>query len=233
MKKRRDQNQIVTKAIALMSLVVVVVGGYFMIAGYQSQKTVNNGSTSTNSYYSLRNNATDYQKELYEQLTTGLEETPRNHEKLSALVAQNYIADFYTWTNKLSFNDLGGIQFVHSDIRKGVYDKALDQIYNDMNYYLTQNQIKDTLEVVSSTTTVEPVKFVTVEEKRDYKTDEITVAEETVDAYQVHITWTYKDSTVVKTSEYDSEAYITIMVDDDGLYSIVEVVHEQESNQEA
>ena len=51
--------------------------------------------------YVLRANATDYQKELFEELKNDFEHEDETDEaKIACDIAMNYVADFYTWTNK-------------------------------------------------------------------------------------------------------------------------------------
>ncbi|WZU01477.1 hypothetical protein MGH68_19020 [Erysipelothrix sp. D19-032] len=108
-----------------------------------------------------------------------------------------------------------------------MFDQALDNIYGDMNYYLQKGDIANTLEVNQSTTKpTKNVKFLMQEEETD-SDGEISKEAITVDAFQVEITWTYKDATAVKTADFQKSSTITIVKDTDGLYSIVEVTDGQ------
>lgn len=209
--------------VVLMSVMILVVGGFYLYRGYQARVNIDNTTTiSDNSYYTLRGNATAYQKEIYKELSDALNKDVRDDNKAVELVAKNYVADFFTWSNKLRFNDMGGAQYINRDIRKWVYDKALDTFYNDMYYYLEKGQVKDTLEVTDSVASVKNVKFVTEEEHYDSELEEMVPAVE-VDAFEVTISWTYKDSSVVSIADFQKEAKIIVIKDSDGLYSIVEV----------
>lgn len=213
----RNKPKLYLFLVMISTLLVVSVGGYFIVMGYLNQssvKTVN--SISSNEYYLLRSNATDYQKEIYKELTTALEQKPQDEKQVAQLIAKNYVADFYTWTNKINTQDVGGVQFLHNEIRKPVRDQALETFYNDMNYYLEKGLISSSLEVSDSTASVT---------KRKYQVDKETDAE----AFVVDIKWNYKESPSLNISKYQKEAQVYVVKDEQGIYSIVEVRYEKNS----
>ncbi|NLL74360.1 MAG: hypothetical protein GX233_01135 [Erysipelothrix sp.] len=166
-----------------------------------------------NLYYSLRKNGTDYQKAIYTQLSDAFDQEVINEEAISGLVVQNFVADFYTWTNKLRFNDVGGLQFLHNDVEGWVNAQALETFYNDMNYYLQNGGLEDTLEV--SRVDVSAVKS----EFEMGEDDEITK----VPSYVVNASWSYLPSSKISVDEFQSSAVFTLIADDEGLFTIVEV----------
>lgn len=215
--------------ILILSLTTLSVGGFFAYRAYQSKTSIDGGTTSENSFYSLRKNATEYQKELYKELTSKLKEDPRDDKLISELIAQNFVADFYTWTNKLRFNDVGGMQYIHKDL-DWVYGQALDTFYNDMRYYKEKGKLDQTLEVTSSSASAKKDKLVLIEQEDELVTlEDGTVntvtndVERTIPVYRVSITWKYKDSDVLNVSEFQQKADIYVTKDEDGLYSIMEV----------
>lgn len=228
MKNTTKQSKGLVLFITILSLAIMSVGGFYIMKGFQGNKNNSGvGTVSQNNFYTLRKNATPHQKEIYDQLSDALNQDVRDDQKIAGLVAQSFVADFYTWTNKTKFNDVGGLQFIHQDIRKPVFDQALDNIYGDMNYYLQKGDIANTLEVNQSTTKpTTNVKFLMQEEEMD-EDGAITKEAITVDAFQVEITWTYKEATAVKTADFQKSSTITIVKDTDGLYSIVEVTDGQ------
>lgn len=192
----------------LIAFAIISFGGYQISKANSNQKQVGTvGSESNNNSFSIRNNATDYQNEIYESLNQAIKD--KNDEKITALIAQNFVADFFTWTNKVRLNDVGGLQFIHEDAVNSVSHAAQDGIYNDMHTYLFEGKGDQTLEVDSSTA---------VAKKAEFKYND-----EIVDAYSVDVTWTYKESTALNTALYQNEATVVLIQDSDGLYSIVEV----------
>lgn len=77
--------------------------------------------------YTLRYNATDYQIELFKELEEAVEEG--DGLKISEAIAKNYIADTYTFTNKESKWDIGGMCFVYSRHNNSIYYGIRDSLY--------------------------------------------------------------------------------------------------------
>ena len=113
----KKKSRFFMKYIAFMSVVLLLVGGYFSVRAILLDRKVDVvGVDQHNLYYSLRKNGTDYQKAIYTQLSDAFDQEVINEEAISGLVVQNFVADFYTWTNKLRFNDVVGLQFLHNDV---------------------------------------------------------------------------------------------------------------------
>ncbi len=210
----KKKSRFFMKYIAFMSVVLLLVGGYFSVRAILLDRKVDVvGVDQHNLYYSLRKNGTDYQKAIYTQLSDAFDQEVINEEAISGLVVQNFVADFYTWTNKLRFNDVGGLQFLHNDVEGWVNAQALETFYNDMNYYLQNGGLEDTLEV--SRVDVSAVKS----EFEMGEDDEITK----VPSYVVNASWSYLSSSKISVDEFQSSAVFTLIADDEGLFTIVEV----------
>lgn len=77
--------------------------------------------------YTLRYNATDYQIELFKELEEAVEEG--DGLKISEAIAKNYVADTYTFTNKESKWDVGGMCYVYSKHNNSIYYGIRDSLY--------------------------------------------------------------------------------------------------------
>ncbi len=108
---------------------------------------------------------------------------------------------------------MGGLQFLHNDVEGWVNAQALETFYNDMNYYLQNGDLEDTLEV--SRVDVSAVKS----EFEMGEDDEITK----VPSYVVNASWSYLPSSKISVDEFQSSAVFTLIADDEGLFTIVEV----------
>lgn len=218
----------------ILSLIVILVGGFYIIKTINQNTGVGNVSVKTDDYYSIRNNATVLQKDLYKELIAAIEAEEKDEKVINELLAQNFVADFYTWNNKFRRNDIGGLQFVDESIRVNVYQNAQETFYNDFYYYLDKKQKKDTLEV-TELTVVDSSKidyFVFDKDGSEEIYDEVTeryVMGDYIDAYEVKLTWKYKDSGVLTPSDYDIKANIIITKNEKGLPMIVEVNHNEEN----
>ncbi|CAM3619479.1 hypothetical protein ERUR111494_03420 [Erysipelothrix urinaevulpis] len=213
----KDQSKFFTYFIVLLSIVVIGVGGFFAYGAYVDMAKSDTLQVNTNEDYPLRKNATDYQKTIHAELKAALKEEPQDKVKIAELVSKNYIADYYTWSNKIRFNDVGGLGYVSKDIRSWVYAKSLDTFYNDVRYYLDTEEIEKTLEVEMIDTSTE--------------TTSIMMDEKEVVAYSVDASWKYKSGSILDTDEFQSHAFITVVENEQGLISVVEVNINEENEE--
>lgn len=102
-------------------------------------------------HYMLPSQATEFQAYLFEQLTLAKSESPDNQALIAGLVVQNFVADFFTWSNKTGRADVGGLQFVASQIRSQFRSAAIDDFYLYLNQYI-QRYTHDRLIEVSGVT---------------------------------------------------------------------------------
>lgn len=184
--------------------------------------------------YILRENATDLQKDYFKQLKAAVEEEEFDGLKIAELVAKNYVADFYTWTNKQGSYDVGGLYYVFDGeylngdhFRDNVYLNAKDGFYKYINNYINdygQDNILEVtnVDVVSSQKTSE--KFVLNEhiayvqdeneEWVDYREDH------EFDTYLVKCRWNYKETPLDLNKFADS--INLLIIDRNGTFQIVE-----------
>ena len=91
--------------------------------------------------YQLPKQATAYQKEIFDDLIKAQEayqtdQTEQTTKDYASLVVKNFIADFYTWTNKTNHSDVGGIQFINEEMQATFKKQAIDGYYETLDYYL-------------------------------------------------------------------------------------------------
>ncbi len=195
--------------VMILSLLVLIVGGYYGVKAWNGRNLGNETLIKNHSYYTLRGSATAYQKNLYDELVSFLGQEERDEEKIAGSLVQNYVADYYTWTNKQRYNDISAVQFVNASIRTDFYQASLDTFYNDLGYYINQGTHQESLEVTQiDVLNVEKIDFAFGAELRP--------------SYLVHVTWTYKESTVLDTSKYQHEGFFVVSEDEDTLFSILE-----------
>ena len=164
--------------------------------------------------YHLRSNATKYQTELFKDLTKAVEDGSDKYE-IAKLVAENYVADFYTWSNKDGTYDVGGMYYVYSPQKTAIYTQARNTYYKYVTYYINQFGAKNLLAVENITPTLGD-KVGTYEfEGKKY------------DSYFVTCEWTYKNEDTFKDISMKSgdgfvkKEYFTI-IEKDGRFEIVQ-----------
>lgn len=228
-------------AIVIFSTIAVrEIKNITSLAGDETKKETKPENVVESMGYVLRDNATDLQKEYFKQLKDAIEgesesEVPVEESDIVSLIAKNYVADFYTWTNKAGAYDIGGFTYIYdgefenSDHYKdNVYLQARDGFYKYMSTYATQygkeNLLEVTdVEVLSCTKMSSPY---IINQHVAYKQDEY---EEWYDyredipyeAYNVSLRWTYKESPSLNLNQFANSINLAIANIDDK-YVIVE-----------
>lgn len=92
--------------------------------------------------YYLDENATDYYKELYDELKIVLNNETVNDEEYVKIVSKLFVTDLFTLDNKLTSSDIGGLQFVFSGFKDDFVNIAKTTLYSSVesNIYGDRNQ---------------------------------------------------------------------------------------------
>lgn len=209
--------------IVVMSLMCVACIGFniiSMMGTKDSLSTTTGKKEKVNLYYSIKNNATDYQNELFNQLTDELnkEVDEYNKEEIVSLVAKSFVTDLFTWSNKDGNYDVGGIQYVYGDMHGTFEEYAKDTLYDLFDLYVSQYGWDYLPEVVSSTTNV-------FKQSSEYETNFGSYP-----YYYVYISWQYKDYTakegsdskVVDTKNWINAMDLYVVEKEDGRFEVVE-----------
>lgn len=177
--------------------------------------------------YILRDNCTDFQKEMFVELKSAIEGNVASDEEIAKLVAINYVVDFYTWSNKVGQYDVGGMNYLDKVAKENIYIKARDGFYKYLNEYIEKYGSENLLEVETVEATVkEDAEKYPITRIYKYDIDEYQQGEELVtseyNAYTVNVKWTYKDNDQFSSSKYQKSASITVINNtDDGRFEVV------------
>ena len=79
--------------------------------------------------YVLDSNETRVYKNYFKDLEKLLKSEKIDEEEYASLVSKLFIIDFYTLNNKLTNQDVGGLQFINSNVKDNFYSKAINTIY--------------------------------------------------------------------------------------------------------
>lgn len=170
--------------------------------------------------YRLRDKATDYQKEIFSQLKETLESEEYDDLAAVELVAKNYIADFYTFSNKAGQYDIGGMYYWYSgkDEKKNAYLAARDGFYKYMSYYKTEYGSENLIEVddVQINKCVKESDVITLSEHYKYEQGEDgdwydVRIDNPYDTYNVSVTWTYKEGYMPSSTKFPTTLNMIIL----------------------
>jgi len=164
----------------------------------------------TNDYYVLRGKPTNYQKDLFKELTKQVEIGNEIDLDVVELVVKNFIADYYTWSNKQGPFDIGGSNFIFGRENTNFYRTSRRYFYNNMSIYI--NQGLNTTDLIE----VESIEM----GDADYAAPYEYYGEE-LEAFYVEASWTYKLNEKIDTSVFPKSASFTIVLTSDKRYEIV------------
>lgn len=159
--------------------------------------------------YLIRDNATDYQVELFNELKDACEANT-DPIAITSAVVKNYIADFYTWTNKAGQYDVGGMYFVYHDQDDLIYIQARDGIYKYINEYIEEFGSDQLLEVESVTAT-------SVKSNEHWTIDGVDY-----EAWNVTASWKYVEGKKFSTNNFATKMnFIVIYNTNSSKYEII------------
>lgn len=127
MKKGKKKNY-GSKIIIILIIVLIAVTVIF----FQNRKKVNVVSVVEEiedyNYY-LNSNATRLYKKYYKELEEELKDNKIDEEKYASLISKLFIIDYYTLDNKVTNKDIGGVQFIHSNLKDAFVSRSIETIY--------------------------------------------------------------------------------------------------------
>ena len=152
--------------------------------------------------YTLSKNDTDLYKSNFKELEKILNEEDINYQNYAKSISKLFIIDLFTLNNKLSSTDIGGLEFLHKDLKENFKDNMGDSIYKNVENNLNGNRTQN-LPIVSEINSSD-----VFETKYTYNDVEY-------DAYQIDLNWKYKED-----QGYQSSAKITVIKDGNFLYIV-------------
>lgn len=203
-RKSKSKNSILTIVVFIV-IGIILFGylGYRVYNDFFKDNTVHKQIDSIELYeYTLSENDTNIFKTYFKELTTVLNEKPINNVEYAKTISKLFIIDLYTLNNKLGSTDIGGLEFLHKDLRDNFKENMGASLYKFVENNLN-NDRKQELPIVKDVT-IEDVS----ESKWKYKDTEYP-------AYIVTAKWTYE-----KDLGYQSSMKLTIINDNDILYIV-------------
>lgn len=193
--------------LVLVILIIIGIGAYYFLnKGTKKKATEVKVVDKIDGYnYTLSDNATDLYKTNFKELKKVLESKNIDEEKYANLVAKMFVIDFFTLDNKLTNDNIGGVEFIHKQALENFKVKAKDTIYK----YLESNIYGDRKQKLPEVSKIEDIKVTNTEVSyKDIKDSK---------AYKIEISFDYK-----KDLGYPKKKSL-ILVHEDKLLSIIEM----------
>lgn len=153
--------------------------------------------------YTLDDYDSDLYKEYFNDLKSTLNSKEVNYEDYAKEIVKLFVSDFYTLDNKLTSSDIGGVEFIPSDMVENFKMHAGDTMYNHVKTNIYGDRVQK-LPIVKSVevTNIENITYT-------YKDKEYS-------AYRVSSRWEYQEDLGYKNNEI-----FTLIKDNNKLYIVV------------
>lgn len=210
--------------VALLPLLIVItILGVKTVKGIKGLKALNSETAVEvkddhnipTMNYVLREGETEYQQELFNALKAAVENGESTNEELAKLVAENFVADFFTFSNKNAQYDVGGMYYVNKDSRENMYTYARDTIYKYLTSYIDTYGKENLMVVKDITATVKKAGTYPVTTSTSYYVDEYNLEYEYTtidyDCYEVELSWDYEAGEGFSTTKWPKEALIKVI----------------------
>ena len=181
----------------IMLVVVALIAIYAIFVAIPSKKNKDEGIENINNKYILYKRDSSLYKENFEKLRTILETSPIDNKEYAETIVKLFVIDFYTLDNKNDNTDIGGLQYVHSNLKDNLVLNASSTMYK---YIKTTKELPKVKSITSVDTRETTYKI----NDKDYS------------AYAITINWEYD-----KDLGYEKQGTF-IVVNDNGNLSIVE-----------
>lgn len=205
LKKKVKRNIII-----VIIMVLAAVGGYFAYKHFfaeEKTKEVKVIDKIEKYGYRLKENKPKKYRDMFKELKEILEAKEVDEEKYVKKISEMFIYDFYSLDDKAAKTDIGGVDFVYSEILENFLQNAQNTYYKYVESNIYNNR-KQKLPIVDEIT-IKSVsqKAFAYGDKTDDK------------AYFVEVEWTYTDE---KYDDYQKSATL-VFIHDDIKLSLVEL----------
>lgn len=80
--------------------------------------------------YTLSKNDTEIYKTYFKELSKVLNEKTIDYNEYAKLISKLFVIDLYTLDNKLASTDIGGLEFLHNDLKENFKENMGSTLYN-------------------------------------------------------------------------------------------------------
>ena len=201
MKKKNDIFVIIV--FLLIGIALFGYTGYRLKKEFHKEDVVEKKLLSLDLYgYSLRERDSELFKTNFKELEKALNENPIDYSKYAELASKLFIIDLFTLDNKLTSTDIGGLEFVHKDLKENYKEYMGATLYKNVVSNLDGKRTQK-LPVVTSITSEEPVTTSYKYNDKEYE------------AFDVTLNWEYKEDL-----GYETKLKVTLIKDSDKLYVV-------------
>ena len=201
MKKKSDRKIIIL--FVVVGIILLGFLGYRINKDFLSKTNNKKQIDSIEFYgYTLSKRDTDLYKSTFKELSKVLNEKPVDMNSYAKLISKLFIIDLYSLDSKLTSTDIGGIEFLHKDLRENFKENMGSTLYKFVESNIDGKR-KQELPMVKEVNVTDVFETKYTYNKNEYP------------AYLVTINWTYE-----KDLGYQTSTKLTIINDNDILYIV-------------
>jgi len=121
--------------IVIVIILFIVLVGFIYFNTRRELQVITVVSTIESYDYILESNATRLFKKYYKELDEEIKDNKIDEDNYASLVAKLFVIDYYTLDNKITNKNIGGVQFIHSNLK----DKFISESSNTIYKYVKSN----------------------------------------------------------------------------------------------
>lgn len=204
MSKRKNKSDTL-KIIVFVMIGVLLFGflGYRVYNDFFNKPDAKKEIESIGLYgYSLHDRDSSAYKDTFKELNKALSTNNIDYKNYATLVSKLFIMDLFTLDNKLGSTDIGGLQFIHKDLKENFKENMGDTIYKYVEINIDGKRTQE-LPVVKEVTVSDVLETKYTYNNKDYP------------AYVVTANWEYE-----KDLGYQKSMKITFIKDKNILYIV-------------
>lgn len=204
MSKRKNKSDTLTIVVFVM-IGVLLFGflGYRVYNDFFNKPDTKKEIESIGLYgYSLHDRDSRAYKDIFKELNKALSTNNIDYKNYATLASKLFIMDLFTLNNKLGSTDIGGLQFIHKDLKENFKENMGDTIYKYVEINVDGKRTQE-LPVVKEVTVSNVLETKYTYNNKDYP------------AYVVTTNWEYE-----KDLGYQKSMKITFIKDKNILYIV-------------
>lgn len=204
MSKRKNKSDTL-KIIVFVMIGVLLFGflGYRVYNDFFNKPDAKKEIESIGLYgYSLHDRDSSAYKDTFKELNKALSTNNIDYKNYATLASKLFIMDLFTLDNKLGSTDIGGLQFIHKDLKENFKENMGDTIYKYVEINIDGKRTQE-LPVVKEVTVSDVLETKYTYNNKDYP------------AYVVTANWEYE-----KDLGYQKSMKITFIKDKNILYIV-------------
>ena len=193
----------------IIVLFILIGVGLFGYTGYVAYKSITDTPTKTKELrslelygYKLSDTDTELFSNTFKELELVLNEEIIDYSKYAELLSKLFVIDVFTLNNKLASTDIGGLDYLHKDLKENFKENMGATLYKNVENNLDGTRTQKLPEVSSiNVTGIEETKY--------------TYENEEYDGYNVSLSWEY-----VEDLGYEKSIKLTLIKDNGKLYVV-------------